>query len=141
MPGTLIMPEGAASGGPAPATLLIQGSATIATRGRGTRPAAGDDTLAEAQRAVEQLRTSGSSPDDLSDQSLQQLFSANNARFPAQADQVDPVAIAAELPGGLPTLLVCGRSDTQVPCDTLTGLHRALEERPGDTARSPSSRE
>lgn len=43
-----------------------------------------------------------------------------------EADKIDPVAVAAELPAGMPVLVTCSDSDAQATCDTVRPLVEAL---------------
>ncbi|MGC4189747.1 MAG: alpha/beta fold hydrolase [Thermomicrobiales bacterium] len=68
----------------------------------------------ELKGIVESLRTTGTLPEKIATPELAQLFTPANASFLAQADKVDPAAVAASLPKALPVLVLRGEKDSQV---------------------------
>jgi len=75
--------------------------------------------------AVEQLRTTGTVRADLP-AGLGALVNPGNVKAVVEADKIDPVALAAEIPAGTPVLLTCSDSDGQAKCDTEKPLIDAL---------------
>jgi len=76
--------------------------------------------------AISTLRSTGSFPADLPVLLQRSGLSAANAHFLYQADQADPVQLAAALPPGLPVLTTCSQADHQVPCSEMAKLDAAL---------------
>ncbi|TFV57697.1 hypothetical protein E4P42_14765 [Mycobacterium sp. PS03-16] len=75
--------------------------------------------------AVEEIRTKGTVPADLPE-GLGAIVNAGNIKAVIEADRVDPVALAATLPAGMPVLLTCSNTDSQARCDALRPLIEAL---------------
>lgn len=75
--------------------------------------------------AVEEIRTKGTVPADLPE-GLGAIVNAGNIKAVIEADRVDPVALAAKVPAGMPVLLTCSNSDSQARCDALRPLIDAL---------------
>jgi hypothetical protein len=44
-----------------------------------------------------------------------------------ETDKIDPVALAAKVPAGMPVLLTCSDTDSQAKCDALKPLIDALK--------------
>lgn len=84
-----------------------------------------DQVLAAWNAAVEQARTSGTAPAQLPD-GLSAILNPGNVKAVAEADAIDPVALAARIPDGTPVLLTCSDSDGQGSCADVTPLAGAL---------------
>jgi hypothetical protein len=79
---------------------------------------------------VAQARTQRTAPDKLPE-GLSAILNAQNVKAVVEADAIDPVALAAELPATTPVLLTCSDADNQAGCSdeqTLIGAlaHTAL---------------
>jgi alpha-beta hydrolase superfamily lysophospholipase len=85
-----------------------------------------DQVLAAWRAAVTQVRASGSAPATLPD-GLSAILNPGNAKAVAEADAIDPLDLAAEVPAGTPVLLSCSDSDAQARCSGIAPLARALE--------------
>ena len=90
------------------------------------RTDASPETLATWLAAVDEVRTKGTVPAQLPE-GLGAILNPGNAKAIAEADRIDPVALAAEIPAGTPVLLTCSDSDRQAMCDTMQPLIDALE--------------
>lgn len=75
--------------------------------------------------AVDQIRTKGTVPDNLPE-GLSAIVNKGNLNAIVEADRIDPLALAAALPAGLPVLLTCSDSDAQASCDAERPLIDAL---------------
>ncbi|OBC01256.1 hypothetical protein A5784_18850 [Mycobacterium sp. 852013-50091_SCH5140682] len=75
--------------------------------------------------AVDQIRTKGTVPDNLPE-GLSAIVNKSNLNAIVEADKIDPLALAAALPAGLPVLLTCSDSDSQASCDAERPLIDAL---------------
>lgn len=75
--------------------------------------------------AVEEIRTKGTVPAQLPE-GLGAIVNAGNIKAVIEADQIDPVALAAKVPAGTPVLLTCSDSDGQAKCDALRPMISAL---------------
>ena len=75
--------------------------------------------------AVEDVRTKGTVPAQLP-QSLSAIVNAGNVKAVAEADRIDPLALAAKVPAGTPVLLTCSNTDGQARCDAERPLIAAL---------------
>ncbi|GAA4488832.1 hypothetical protein GCM10023094_49330 [Rhodococcus olei] len=76
--------------------------------------------------AVESLRTDGTVADDLPEPLRLAGLVSVNAKALAEEDALDPRALAAELPAGLPVLTSCSIRDIQVDCGDVDALDAAL---------------
>ena len=90
------------------------------------RTDASPETLATWLAAVDEVRTKGTVPAQLPE-GLGAILNPGNAKAIAEADRIDPVALAAEIPAGTPVLLTCSDSDRQAMCDTMQTLIDALK--------------
>ncbi|MDY6872178.1 MAG: hypothetical protein SV966_17385 [Actinomycetota bacterium] len=81
--------------------------------------------LATWLAAVEEIRTKGTVPAQLPE-GLGAIVNPGNIKAVVEADRVDPLALAAEVPAGTPVLLTCSNSDGQAMCDALRPLMDAL---------------
>jgi alpha-beta hydrolase superfamily lysophospholipase len=89
-----------------------------------------DAVVAAWNAAVAQARTQRTAPDKLPE-GLSAILNAQNVKAVVEADAIDPVALAAELPATTPVLLTCSDADNQAGCpdeQTLIGAlaHTAL---------------
>ncbi|WP_019973289.1 hypothetical protein [Mycobacterium sp. 141] len=75
--------------------------------------------------AVDQIRTKGTVPDNLPE-GLSAIVNKGNLNAIREADKIDPLALAAALPDGMPVLLTCSDSDAQASCDAERPLIDAL---------------
>jgi fermentation-respiration switch protein FrsA (DUF1100 family) len=73
-----------------------------------------DAALAEVERVVASLRSTGTLPERIWPPTVAQVFRPDTARFLAQADAYDPRALASGLPAELPVLVLRGAKDQQV---------------------------
>lgn len=89
------------------------------------RGQAGPETLATWLAAVAQVRSSGTVPAELPE-GLSAIVNPGNVKAVAEADKIDPLALAARVPGGTPVLLTCSDADGQARCDTERPLIDAL---------------
>src|SRR5664279_3800326 len=76
--------------------------------------------------AISTLRSTGALPAALPSLLQQGGLSAVNAHFLYQADQADPVQLAAALPPGVKVLTTCSQADHQVPCSEMAKVDAAL---------------
>lgn len=90
------------------------------------RTDASPETLATWLAAVDEVRAKGTVPAQLPE-GLGAILNPGNAKAIAEADRIDPVALAAEIPAGTPVLLTCSDTDRQAMCDTMQPLIDALE--------------
>jgi pimeloyl-ACP methyl ester carboxylesterase len=100
----------------------------ITSRVRGD---ASPQTLAAWLAAVDEIRTKGTVPANLPE-GLGAIVNAGNVKAVAETDKIDPLALAAKLPAGMPVLLTCSDTDSQAKCDAekplIDGLkHTALK--------------
>ncbi|MGV0849309.1 hypothetical protein [Mycolicibacterium phlei] len=89
------------------------------------RASASPEALATWQAAVEQVRMTGTVPDNLPE-GLGALVNPGNVNAVVEADRIDPLALAARVPAGTPVLLTCSDSDGQASCDAVQPLADAL---------------
>jgi uncharacterized protein len=90
------------------------------------RSDASPDTLNAWLAAVDEVRTKGTVPKDLPE-GLGAILNPGNAKAIEEADKIDPVALAAEIPAGTPVLLTCSDTDRQALCNTMKPLIDALK--------------
>ncbi|NMM88048.1 alpha/beta hydrolase [Rhodococcus sp. SRB_17] len=76
--------------------------------------------------AVESLRTDGTVPDDLPEPLRNAGLVYANAKALAEEDALDPVALAAMLPAGMPVLTSCSAKDIQIVPSDVAALDDAL---------------
>jgi alpha-beta hydrolase superfamily lysophospholipase len=76
--------------------------------------------------AVDEVRTEGTVPPNLPE-GLGALLNPGNVNAVIEADKIDPLTLAAEVPSGMPVLLTCSDSDAQASCDSVKPLVDALE--------------
>lgn len=116
--------------------------------GRLTTAQAADSTAA-IDAAIQQFRDTGQVPPN-EPPGLRPVINAADARALLEEDALDPVALAAKLPRGMPVLLTCSDADRQITCGDvdrlasglagagtktdyvhLTGVDHVLKEDPG----------
>lgn len=90
------------------------------------RAGASPETLSTWLAAVDQVRTKGTSPDKLPE-GLGAILNPGNVKAVVEADKIDPVALAAQIPAGTPVLLTCSDSDGQAKCENERALIDALK--------------
>lgn len=84
--------------------------------------------LTEAiDHAIQQFRATGQVPPDVP-AGLRPVINATNAQALAQEDAVDPAAVAATLPAGIPVLVTCSDADVQVTCSDVDHLVSGLTD-------------
>jgi hypothetical protein len=76
--------------------------------------------------AVDEIRTRGTVPAQLP-AGLGAIVNPGNIKAVVEADQIDPLALAAQVPAETPVLLTCSNSDGQARCDSERSLIGALE--------------
>jgi hypothetical protein len=84
-----------------------------------------DDVLTQWNAAVTAVRTTGTVPAKLPE-GLGAVLNPSNVKAVIEADAIDPLALAARIPGGTPVLLTCSDVDTQASCGSEGGLTAAL---------------
>jgi hypothetical protein len=89
------------------------------------RSDASPETLNTWLAAVDEVRTKGTVPKDLPE-GLGAILNPGNAKAIEEADKIDPVALAAKIPAGMPVLLTCSDTDRQALCNTMKPLIDAL---------------
>ena len=75
--------------------------------------------------AVDQVRTEGTVPPQLPE-GLGAILNPANVKAVVDADEIDPLALAAKVPAGTPVLLTCSDSDAQANCEAEKPLIDAL---------------
>ncbi|KUH94367.1 hypothetical protein [Mycobacterium sp. IS-3022] len=75
--------------------------------------------------AVDEVRTKGTVPPNLPE-GLGALLNPGNVNAVIQADKIDPLTLAADIPAGTPVLLTCSDSDGQADCTAIKPLADAL---------------
>ncbi|MDI9918397.1 alpha/beta fold hydrolase [Rhodococcus sp. IEGM 1379] len=76
--------------------------------------------------AVESLRTDGTVSDDLPEPLRNAGLVYTNAKALAEEDALDPVALVARLPAGMPVLTSCSAKDIQIVPSDVAALDEAL---------------
>ncbi|HEX2213434.1 MAG TPA: hypothetical protein VHH12_08295 [Mycobacterium sp.] len=90
------------------------------------RANASPQALATWQAAVDQVRSTGTVAPNLPE-GLGALLNPGNVKAVVEADKIDPLRLAAELPVGMPVLLTCSDADEQATCTSVQPLAKALE--------------
>jgi hypothetical protein len=90
------------------------------------RGQASPEVLAQWLAAVDQIRTAGTVPAQLPE-GLSAIVNPGNVKAVIEADRIDPLALAADLPAGTPVLLTCSDADGQARCEALRPLIQALK--------------
>lgn len=88
-------------------------------------PPQADDVLKAWIAAVDEARTKGTAPAKLPE-GLGAILNPGNVKVVVEADAIDPLALAARLPAGMPVLATCSDSDTQATCPAEQPLFDAL---------------
>jgi fermentation-respiration switch protein FrsA (DUF1100 family) len=83
--------------------------------------------LAEVERVVASLRSTGALPERIWPPTVAQIFRPDTARFLAQADAYDPHALASGLPAHLPVLVLRGAKDQQVSAADAQAILEGLQ--------------
>jgi len=76
--------------------------------------------------AVDQARTKGTAPAQLPE-GLGAVLNPGNVKAVVEADAIDPLALAAKLPAGMPVLATCSDSDAQADCEAERALFASLK--------------
>lgn len=127
--GALIASELAAADPPAGLALITPLGERYLDLLRGQlEPALDDDGLAEFDRVVDELRSTGGLSAAPTDPTLAFLFGPITLTFLASADLSDPVELAASIDPSVRTVIVCGTVDVQVPCASLDDLRDARSD-------------
>jgi hypothetical protein len=87
---------------------------------------ASPQTLATWLATVDEVRTKGTVPPQLPE-GLSAIVNPGNVKAVADADTIDPVALAAKVPAGTPVLLTCSDTDSQAKCEAERPLIDALK--------------
>lgn len=90
------------------------------------RSDASPETLNTWLAAVDEVRTKGTVPANLPE-GLGAILNPGNAKAIVEADKIDPEALAAAIPAGMPVLLTCSDTDRQALCNTMAPLIAALK--------------
>lgn len=90
------------------------------------RANASPETLSTWLAAVDEVRTKGTVPPNLPD-GLGAMLNPGNANAVIEADKIDPLVLAADVPAGTPVLLTCSDADAQASCDAVEPLADALQ--------------
>jgi uncharacterized protein len=85
-----------------------------------------DDVVAAWTAAVEQVRADATVPPGQLPDGLGAILNAGNVKAVHDTDTVDPIAVAAKIPAGMPVLLTCSDADGQARCADLRPLADAL---------------
>ncbi|OBF73423.1 hypothetical protein A5750_14280 [Mycobacterium sp. 852002-51613_SCH5001154] len=92
--------------------------------GRLTAAQAAESTAA-VDGAIQEFRDTGQVPPN-EPPGLRPIINAANARALLEEDALDPVALAAKLPRGMPVLLTCSDADRQITCQDVDHLASGL---------------
>lgn len=103
----------------------VKSDVAAAVRGGSKTQQQGDEVVAAWTAAVEQVRTAGTAPASLPD-GLSAILNPGNVKAVAEADGIDPLALAARVSDGTPVLLTCSDSDGQANCADMQPLVTAL---------------
>ncbi|MGH3675142.1 MAG: hypothetical protein ACRDU5_05285 [Mycobacterium sp.] len=90
------------------------------------RTDANPETLSTWLAAVDQVRTTGTAPANLPE-GLGAILNPGNVKAVAEADKIDPLALAGRVPAGSPVLMTCSDSDQQANCAAERPLIDALK--------------
>ncbi|MDG5482466.1 alpha/beta hydrolase family protein [Mycolicibacterium gadium] len=90
------------------------------------RASASPEALTTWLAAVDEVRTEGTVPNNLPE-GLGALVNAGNVKAVIEADKIDPLTLAAEVPAGTPVLITCSDADKQATCESIRPLEDALE--------------
>jgi alpha-beta hydrolase superfamily lysophospholipase len=84
-----------------------------------------DAVLTAWNAAVVEARTKGTAPATLPE-GLGAILNPSNVKAVIEADAIDPLALAARLPAGMPVLATCSDSDIQAMCPAEKPIFDAL---------------
>ncbi|HYO05343.1 MAG TPA: hypothetical protein VET27_27245 [Mycobacterium sp.] len=84
-----------------------------------------DAVLTTWNAAVDEARTKRTVPAQLPE-GLGAILNPSNVRAVVEADGIDPLSLAADLPAGMPVLATCSDSDSQATCPAEQPLFDAL---------------
>jgi len=85
------------------------------------------ETLATWKEAVEKIRSTGTVPEKLPD-GLGAIVNPGNVKAVVEADNIDPLALAAGVPAETAVLLTCSDVDSQARCEAVQPLVAALSD-------------
>jgi hypothetical protein len=86
-----------------------------------------NDGMAEMDRIIAQVKKDATTPEKMSQQFIT-LFAPPNLKFLQNANQYDPQKLAANLPSKISVMVLCGRKDVQVPCESAKLLADAFKQ-------------
>lgn len=108
-------------------TARVRNDVAAAVRaGRKTQREA-DDVVAAWTAAVAQVRADGTLPPDQLPDGLGAILNPGNVKAVREADAIDPLATAADIPDTTRVLLTCSDADAQATCAVVAPLAAALE--------------
>lgn len=90
------------------------------------RASAAPEALNTWLAAVDEVRTKGTVSKTLPE-GLGALLNPGNVKAVVEADKIDPLVLAAQVPAGTPVLLTCSDADKQATCESIAPLADALE--------------
>lgn len=88
----------------------------------------GADLVSSLNRAVDQIRTSGTIPNDLPEPLRSIGMVPAGATMLATQDELDPIAMAASLPSSMAVFTSCSDKDMQIRCVDVAGLNDVLAQ-------------
>lgn len=103
----------------------VQGDMAAAVKSGQKTQQQADQVIADWNAAVTQTRTAGTVPANLPE-GLSAILNPGNVKAVAEADAIDPLALAVKIPAGTPVLLTCSDSDAQANCADMKPLADAL---------------
>ncbi len=103
----------------------VKADVAAAVKGGQKNQQQADQVVAAWNAAVNQARGTGTVPDKLPE-GLSAILNPGNVKAVVEADAIDPLALAARIPGGTPVLLTCSDSDAQASCAGMKPLAYAL---------------
>ena len=106
-------------------TNRVRSSVAADVKAGAKTPPQADDVLKAWTAAVDEARTKGTAPPKLPE-GLGAILNPGNVKVVVEADAIDPLALAARLPAGMPVLATCSDSDTQAMCPAEQPLFDAL---------------
>ncbi|BBZ31004.1 hypothetical protein MMAD_52990 [Mycolicibacterium madagascariense] len=106
-------------------TNRVRSSVAADVKAGAKTPPQADDVIKAWLAAVDEARTKGTAPAKLPE-GLGAILNPGNVKAVVEADAIDPLALAARLPAGMPVLATCSDSDTQAMCPAEQPLFDAL---------------
>lgn len=103
----------------------VHAQADAAVRAGRLTPAQAAQSTAAIDAAIAEFRDTGQVPPN-EPAALQPVINATNARALLEEDALDPVALAAKVPHGMPVLLTCSDADRQITCADVDHLMPGL---------------